>query len=67
MNPFQTYKTGRSPVRIPMKNAGTPAVLVLALLTTFAPGTPAGLFGPKGDSVEEKRQTIRKQRDEMLA
>jgi len=27
----------------------------------------AGLFGPKGDTDEEKRETVRKQRDEMLA
>jgi lipid-binding SYLF domain-containing protein len=50
-----------------MKTGSTQAALVLALLTTLTPGTFAGLFGPKGDSVEEKRQTIRKQRDDMLA
>ncbi|HOW64427.1 MAG TPA: hypothetical protein P5186_15410 [Candidatus Paceibacterota bacterium] len=27
----------------------------------------AGLLGPKGDNPEEKRQTVKKQRDEMLA
>jgi lipid-binding SYLF domain-containing protein len=36
----------------------------LALLTL---ATHAGLFSPKGDSPEEKRQVVRKQRDEMLA
>jgi lipid-binding SYLF domain-containing protein len=50
-----------------MKKRQPPAVLLLALLVTFATSAPAGLFGPKGDSVEEKRQTVRKQRDEMLA
>jgi lipid-binding SYLF domain-containing protein len=28
--------------------------------------TPAGLFGPKGDSIPEKRSEVRKQRDQML-
>jgi lipid-binding SYLF domain-containing protein len=42
-------------------------VLALALLAIFTLGSPAGLFGPKGDSVDEKRQTVCKQRDEMLA
>jgi lipid-binding SYLF domain-containing protein len=28
---------------------------------------PAGLFGPKGKTDKEKRQTVRQQRDEMLA
>jgi lipid-binding SYLF domain-containing protein len=50
-----------------MKIQWTPGALVLALLAAFASGTSAGLFGPKGDSVEEKRQTVRQQRDEMLA
>lgn len=31
------------------------------------PTLHAGLFSPKGDNPEEKRQVIRKQRDEMLA
>ncbi len=50
-----------------MKDKNTPAVLVLALLVTLASQTPAALFGPKGSSAEEKRQTVRAQRDEMLA
>jgi lipid-binding SYLF domain-containing protein len=49
------------------KSKSTPGVLVCALLLTFTAGSPAGLFGPKGDSAEEKRQNVRKQRDEMLA
>jgi lipid-binding SYLF domain-containing protein len=41
--------------------------IALCLLVTFPPATRAGLFGPRGDSVAEKRQTIRQQRDDMLA
>jgi len=41
--------------------------VVLACLAAFTSNTSAGLFGPKGDSVKEKRQTVQKQRDEMLA
>lgn len=42
------------------------------LLTSLLAGAvsfhaQAGLFGPKGDTDEEKRETVRKQRDEMLA
>lgn len=37
----------------------------VALVSTTA--AQAGLFGPKGDSDAEKKATIRKQRDEMLA
>jgi len=33
----------------------------------YAQPTRAGLFGPKGDSVDEKKATVRQQRDEMLA
>lgn len=41
------------------------ALLGSALL--LLPASPrAGLFGPKGGSPEEKRQVVRKQRDEML-
>jgi len=40
--------------------------LLLALLLC-APGTQAGLFGPKGDNADEKKANVRKQRDEMLA
>jgi lipid-binding SYLF domain-containing protein len=50
-----------------MKTQYPSTVLGLALLAIFATDTPAALFGPKGDSVEEKRQTVRTQRDEMLA
>jgi lipid-binding SYLF domain-containing protein len=42
-------------------------MLVLALLATFNCSAPAALFGPKGDTAEEKCQTVRKQRDDMLA
>jgi lipid-binding SYLF domain-containing protein len=36
-----------------------------SLLSGFS--AQAGLFGPKGDSAEEKRQNVLKQREEMLA
>ena len=39
------------------------AMLVCALAVTAS----AGLFGPKGDSIEEKRDKVRKERDEILA
>jgi lipid-binding SYLF domain-containing protein len=43
----------------------------LALLSCALPLLPqalsAGLFSPKGDSPEEKRQVVQQQRDEMLA
>lgn len=41
--------------------------LVACTFLLLPPGTRAGLFSPKGDSPEEKRQVVRKQRDEMLA
>ena len=45
-----------------------PVALALALLALLpAPTTQAGLFSPRGDSPEEKRQVVLKQRDEMLA
>jgi len=46
----------------------TKTILLLSLLLVAGifPAL-AGLFGPKGDNPEEKRQTVRKQRDEMLA
>jgi lipid-binding SYLF domain-containing protein len=43
----------------------TKTVLLLVLLC--APAAMAGLFGPKGSDVEEKKANVRKQRDEMLA
>ena len=46
----------------------TRTILLLGLLMCVGSFyAPAGLFGPKGDNPEEKRQTVRKQRDEMLA
>jgi len=47
-------------------NRKTSLLLSLLLVAGIFPA-PAGLFGPKGDNPEEKRQTVRKQRDEMLA
>ncbi len=48
-----------------MKNA---AIIWLSLALAFASqSVHAGLFSPKGDSPEEKRQVILKQREEMLA
>src|SRR5262245_10001815 len=44
--------------------------LALALLVgsvlSLAFAAQAGLFGPKGDSNDEKKSNVRKQRDEML-
>jgi lipid-binding SYLF domain-containing protein len=51
----------------PLNTARLYAVLAAALLGNLAPASSAALFGPKGDSVDEKRQTVRQQRDEMLA
>lgn len=43
--------------------------LILLTFVFAALAIPAGaaVFGPKGDSVEEKRAAVRKQRDEILA
>jgi lipid-binding SYLF domain-containing protein len=43
-----------------------PAVLLLAVIAATQTGW-AGLFGPKGDGPDEKKATVRQQRDEMLA
>lgn len=43
------------------------SLLLSLLMLAGSFHAPAGLFGPKGDNPEEKRQTVRKQRDEMLA
>lgn len=40
--------------------------LIGGVLILLPPATRAGLFSPKGDSPEEKRQVVRQQRDEML-
>lgn len=40
-------------------------VVILTLLV--GPVAMAGLFGPKGSDVEEKKNNVRKQREEMLA
>jgi len=46
----------------------TKTILLLSLLMCVGSfHARSGLFGPKGDNPEEKRQTVRKQRDEMLA
>jgi lipid-binding SYLF domain-containing protein len=50
-----------------MKLAFHSIILGLSLAVVLATAASAGLLGPKGDSVDEKRQTLRKQRDEMLA
>ena len=41
-------------------------LLTLTLAITLAASAQAALFGPSGDSLSEKRATIRQQRDEML-
>lgn len=45
---------------------GSIAGYVCALVLVVLP-CKAGLFSPRGDSAEEKRQVVQKQRDEMLA
>ena len=42
-------------------------ILALAVMLAFVVPAHASLFGPKGDSNAEKKATIRKERDEMLA
>jgi len=43
------------------------ALLLTTVIAALALPTAAGLFSAKGDSSEEKRDTVRKQRDEILA
>ena len=45
----------------------TPAIWLSLALAFGSQSTHAGLFSPKGDSPEEKRQVVLKQREEMLA
>ena len=47
-------------------NSKTLPLLILFALAGLATGE-AALFGPKGDDEDEKRASVRKQRDEMLA
>jgi lipid-binding SYLF domain-containing protein len=47
-----------------MKARSFPLLALIALLSLPA---AAGLFGPKGDSVEEKREKVRAERDAILA
>lgn len=42
-------------------------ILLTSIVAALAVPATAGLFSAKGDSVEEKRQAVRKQRDEILA
>jgi lipid-binding SYLF domain-containing protein len=42
-------------------------ILLASMLVALAMPATAGLFGAKGDSVEEKRAEVRKQRDQILA
>jgi len=42
-------------------------LLAAALVGALVLPASAGLFGPKGDNVEEKRAKVRKERDEILA
>jgi hypothetical protein len=73
VNPLMNMETQASdkwmranpaPKRAPVKSIAL-ALALLALLA--AQMTHAGLFSPRGDSPEEKRQVVLKQRDEMLA
>src|SRR4051794_37740543 len=43
------------------------AILLTSIIAALTVPLVAGLFGPKGDSVEEKRAAIRKDRDQILA
>lgn len=42
-------------------------ILLTLLAATLAWAAVAGVFSPKGNSIDEKRAAVRKQRDEMLA
>ena len=42
-------------------------LLLIFVVAVIAAPAAAGLFSAKGDSVEEKRAEVRKQRDEILA
>lgn len=42
-------------------------ILLTSMVAALALPVAAGLFGPKGDSAEEKRAAVRKDRDEILA
>jgi lipid-binding SYLF domain-containing protein len=51
-----------------VKNTDMKTRLLLAfMIAALAIPAAAGLFGAKGDTVEEKRAAVRKQRDEILA
>jgi lipid-binding SYLF domain-containing protein len=43
------------------------AILLTSILVALTIPTVAGLFGPKGDDLEQKRAAVRKERDEILA
>jgi lipid-binding SYLF domain-containing protein len=43
------------------------ALLLISMAAALTISATAGLFGPKGDSLEEKRDKVRKMRDEILA
>jgi len=42
-------------------------LLLTSMIALLALPVAAGLFGPKGDSLEEKRNAVRKNRDEILS
>ena len=42
-------------------------IVLTTLVAALALPAAAGLFSAKGDNAEEKRQEVRKQRDEILA
>ena len=42
-------------------------ILLTCMVAAMATSAMAGLFGAKGDSADEKRAAVRKQRDEILA
>jgi len=50
-----------------MKTTRRQILLAAALVCALALPACAGLFGPKGDNIEEKRDKVRKERDAILA
>jgi lipid-binding SYLF domain-containing protein len=50
-----------------MKTSSTHILITATILCALALPVTAGLFQPKGDTLEEKRAKVRKDRDEILA
>ncbi len=54
-------------VATPSKHNIVARLAALVAVTMLVLSTSAGVFSPKGDSLDEKRAAVRKQRDEILA